>query len=540
MNKRVLWGNFFVLTICLSACTKNFDKINTDPNATTADQFNPNFLVAQSQLTYSQTGYSQLLFQSMWSQSLASTFAYYGNGDKYVQSGSFNDYIGRVYNEGYISETNAQEAKNLTASKTEYANINKIATIMKVLTLQRVTDTYGDVPYSEAGMAKQEIFFPKFDKQQSIYNAMLSDLDVAVSGLDPNKDKPSSDLFYSGDIAQWKRFGYSLMLRVAMRLTKVDEATAQKYAEKAYAGGTMQSIADNAKVKTDNANGYANAIVTALLTTDDFREVRWSKTLIDFMKQSADPRIPAIAEITIGAGKAANENEKKPGDNTYALQLGLPNGYDLNGGATDIATAPGYPGATPADPSLDKDSPAPLGKYSRPRLQVYYTSTDNFNPVDKSTINMVLTYGETELLLAEASVRGWNTGVGATHFANALHADIASIAQINAAATIKTEDENAYVAAHPLVPATALQQINTEYWVETSTLFMFNENWCNWRRSGYPVLVPVKYTAQFDTEIPRRVIYPITLAATNPNGLASGVASLSGGDKFSSRVWWDK
>jgi len=526
--------------ICLSACTKDFDKINTDPNATTADQFNPNFLLAQTQLTYSQTGYSQLLFQSMWSQSLASTFSYYGNGDKYIQSGSFNDYIGRVYNEGYIAETYAQETKNLTDGKSQYTNINKIAAIMKVLILQRVTDTYGDVPYSEAGMAKQEIFFPKFDKQQDIYTAMLTDLDAAVGGLEEAKDKPSSDLFYSGNIAQWKRFGYSLMLRVAMRLTKADPATAKKYAEKAFAGGTMSGIVDNAKVKTDNANGYANAIVTALLTTDDFREVRWSKTLIDFMKLTADPRVSAIAEITAGNGKAANENEKKPGDNTYALQQGLPNGYDLNGGATDIMTAPGYPGATPADPSLDKDSPAPLGKYSRPRLQVYYTSTDNFNPVNKSTINMILTYGETELLLAEASIRGWNTGVAAAHYANALHADIASLAQINAEATINTDEENAYVNAHPLITANALQQINTEYWVETSTLFMFNENWTNWRRSGYPALVPVKYTAQFDSQIPRRVIYPITLTATNPNGLASGIASLAGGDKFSSRVWWDK
>lgn len=152
---------------------------------------------------------------------------------------------------------------------------------------------------------------------------------------------------------------------------------------------------------------------------------------------------------------------------------------------------------------------------------------------------MLLTYGETELLLAEAATRGWATGAAATHYANALAADMRSIAQINTAATISDAAIATYVAAHPL-GASALQQINTEYWVETSTLFMFNENWTNWRRSGFPALTPVKYASQFDTEIPRRVLYPITLQSTNPNGLASGVASLSGGDKFSSRVWWDK
>ncbi|MGF7073373.1 SusD/RagB family nutrient-binding outer membrane lipoprotein [Mucilaginibacter sp. 3215] len=538
MKKKLIYSGLCIAASLFAGCTKDFTKINTDPNKTSAEVFNPNFLLAQAELNYSQTGYSQLLFQSMWSQSLASTFGYYGNGDKYTQSGSFNDYVGRVYSEGYGAETYAQEMKNLTEGKAAYSNLNKIGTIMKVLILQRVTDTYGDVPYSEAGMAKQGIFFPKFDKQQDIYTAMLADLDAAVSGLDAAKDKPSSDLIYGGDIAKWKRFGYSLMLRVAMRLTKVDAATAQKYAEKAYAGGTMASVDDNAKVKTDNANGYSNAIVNALLTTDDFREVRWSKTLIDYMKSTTDPRVSAIAEIAAANGKAANENESLAGDNTYSKQLGMPNGYDLNGGATDISKASGYPGATPAVSATD--APAPLGKYSRPRLQVYYTSSGSINPVDKSTINMLLTYGETELLLAEASTRNWNTGNAATHYANALAANMKSIAQINSAATVDAAAITAYVATHPLVSATALQQINMEYWVETSTLFMFNENWTNWRRSGFPVLTPVVYSAQFDTQIPRRVIYPINLSSTNPKGLASGVQSLSGGDKFSSRVWWDK
>lgn len=539
MKKKIIYSGLCLAASLFAGCTKDFTKINTDPNKTSADVFNPNFLLAQAELNYSQTGYSQLLFQSMWSQSLASTFSYYGNGDKYTQSGSFNDYIGRVYNEGYGAETYAQEMKNLTDGNASYSNLNKIGTIMKVLILQRVTDTYGDVPYSEAGMAKQGIFFPKFDKQQDIYTAMLTDLDAAVGGLDPAKDKPTSDLIYAGDIAKWKRFGYSLMLRVAMRLTKVDPATAQKYAEKAYTGGTLAGYEENAKVKTDNADGYSNATVNALLTTDDFREVRWSKTLIDYMKSKSDSlRVRAIAEIAAANGKAANENESLPGDTTYASQRGLPNGYDLNGGATDITKSSGYPGATPAADA--KDAPAPLGKYSRPRLQVYYTSSSSVNPVDKSTINMLLTYGETELLLAEAATRGWATGNAATHYANALAANIKSISQFNAAATMKDASITAYVAAHPLVTATALQQINMEYWVETSTMFMFNENWTNWRRSGYPVLTPVVYSAQFDNDIPRRVIYPLSLSSTNPKGLASGVASLSGGDKFSSRVWWDK
>lgn len=154
----------------------------------------------------------------------------------------------------------------------------------------------------------------------------------------------------------------------------------------------------------------------------------------------------------------------------------------------------------------------------------------------------MLTYGESELLLAEAATRGWNTGVAATHYANALAADMAELAQFNTApaAVVDAGSIATYVAAHPLLPGTALQQINMEYFVETCTSFDFNEAWNNWKRSGYPALVPVVYTGQFTNgSIPRRIQYPSSLGSTDPANLASAVASM-GGDTFTTRVYWDK
>jgi hypothetical protein len=515
----------------MAGCTKNFDEINTNPNKTTADLINPNYLVSQAQMNFSQTGYDQLLFQSMWTQSLASTFSYYSNGDKYVLGGSGIGYYNRTWNAGYSALTLVDEMKNLVKDKPEFANLDNCGTIMRVLFMQRITDLYGDAPYSEEGQAKSGIFTPVFDKQQDIYTAMLSQLDAAASALDASKAGPTSDLFYGGDISKWKRLAYSLMLKVAMRLTKADAATAQKYAEKAFAGGTMTSVADNAKVLTDNANGNSNSNSNALLVTDDFREVRWGKTLIDLLKSTNDPRISAIAEITVGNGKAANEDRNTAGDNTASLQLGMPNGYDLLNGSTDISKAPGYPGATPA--ATGTDAPAPLGKYSRPRLRVYD---------DRNAVNMIYTYGESELLLAEAASKGWNTGVAATHFANALAADMRSLALMNATpvAVVSDADIALYVAAHPLLPATALQQINLEYYVVTSTTFNFNETFANWRRSGFPVLTPVTYPGQYVSGgLPRRMPYPVTLPQTNGTNYQAAVSSM-GGDNFSTRVWWDK
>ncbi|MEO7211331.1 SusD/RagB family nutrient-binding outer membrane lipoprotein [Mucilaginibacter sp.] len=531
MKKRLIYSCLLVGATFIVGCTKNFETINTNPTKVDAATFPPNFLLAQSQIKFSNSGYDQLLFQSMWSQSLAGTYSYYSNGDKYVYGGSGRGYLERTWNTSYGASTLVDEMKNLIKGKAEFANLDAVGTIMRILILQRVTDAYGDIPFSQEGQAKSGVITPVFDTQQSIYTSMLTQLEAATAALDATKDKPSSDLMYSGNITQWKKLGYSLMLKVAMRLTKVDAATAQKYAEKAYAGGTMSSIDDNAKVKADEANGNSNSDVNALLVKDDYREVRWSNTLISYMQSTADPRVSAVAEISAGTGKAANETYAA-GDNTASLQIGMPNGYDQNGGTTDISKAPNYPGTSPANPAVTGDVAAPDGKYSRPRFAVYD---------DRSRINMLYTYGESELLLAEAASRGWATGSAATHYANALAADMASIAQFSAAGAIPAGSITTYVAAHPLVAATALQQINMEYFVVTSTTFNFNETWANWRRSGFPVLTPVKYAGQFtDGSIPRRNPYPLGLPSTNAANYAAAVALITGGDVFTARVWWDK
>lgn len=532
MKKRLIYSCFIVAASLFTSCTKNFDSINTDPNQTTGTLINPNFLMAQAQIQFSNSGYDQLLFQAAWVQGIASTEGYYTNGDKYVIGGSFNNYIPQVWNQCYQAGTLVYEMKNLIKGNAAYANLDNCGTILLAMFQQRVTDAYGDCPYSQAYQAKTGTFQPAFDKTQAIYTGMLSQLATAVTALDATKPGPTSDLFYGGTVAQWKKMGYSLMLRCAMRLVKSDAVTAQKYAEMAYAGGAMSSVADDAKVYCDNADGNANSDATTLKNnTPDWQQVRWSNTLISMMQANSDPRIPAVAEISSGTGLTAN-GLYAAGISTASLQVGMPNGYDL-GGPHDISHAPGYPGATPADPSVAGDAPAPLGKYSRPRFAVY---------VDLNRANMLLTYGETELLFAEAASKGWNTGVAATHYANALAADMQELAQLNTApqAVVDPTAITAYVAAHPLDPANALQQINDEYFVETCTSFNFNEAWNNWKRSGFPVLTPVVYPGQFtDGSIPRRIEYPTSLVGTDKAGYESAVAD-QGADNFTTRIWWDK
>jgi len=511
-------------------CDSDFDEINTDPKQTSSAVFNANYLLSQAQFEHSNTGYSQLLFQSMWTQVLSSTFGYYNNGDKYVASSNLIAYQNRIFEEQYRAASLDVEILKLIEGKDELSNLGAVATIMKVDIMHLITDTYGDVPYSEALQAVTGVSTPVYDTQESIYTAMLTELEGAISSLNDSKVAPTNDLYYQGDIPSWRRFGYSLMLKIAMRMTKVNATLAQTWAEKAAAGGTFTSIADNARVYTDNNTGFGNNTSGALLVGDDYREVKWSETFIDFLRATGDPRLGVIAEIP-QPGAVNNANQALPGDSDPTKQLGLPNGYDLNGGATDITNYGLYPGPTGSGTDA-----AALGNYSRPVTALY---------LSRNAPNFVLTYSQTELMLAEAKARGWNVGAttAAQHYANGVIAAMESLAQFASVGTISNATAAAYAAAHPLDESSlnaSLKMINEQYWVTTGSLFNFIETWSNWRRSGYPVLDPVSYPGQFSVNtIPRRVPYQSGEAANNPQNYADAVGRLSNGDTFGSRIWWD-
>jgi hypothetical protein len=538
-SKRMQMKKLLIYTglasIMITGCTKNFDSINTNPTAATPANMDPNYFLSQIQWDFvdATAGYQgPILFQDGWVQIFASTSSgsanYHSNDDKYVASSNTLDYQGRTWNQEYHAASVAYEMKSLTDGKSQYTNLNAIASIMKVAALQKVTDIYGDIPYSQALQGKTSVLQPSYDGQQAIYTSMLSELDAAIAKLDATKDKPSSDQFYNGDITKWKKFGYSLMLKMAMRLTKADATTAQKYAEKAAAGGTFASNADNAVVMADNSKGFGSSNANALRVTDDLYQVRWSKTLIDWLVARNDPRLSIIAEVPL-PGLKQNQS-MATGDNNALDQKGMPNGYDLNGGATDISKSPGYTGG-----SGSGDDFTPLGKYSRP-TQIYRNQS---GPL------YVLTYAETELLLAEAAVRGWNVGgTAASHYANGVSGALQSLSAYGSGATIDPASANSYATANPLdisSTANSLKAINEQIWATTGVQLNFVEAWSNWRRSGYPVLTPVNYSGNFSGgTIPRRQPYPATEASTNPNGYKAAVSALSGGDVWTSKVWWDK
>jgi hypothetical protein len=522
----------FGAVLAFTGCTKNFDSINTDPTKANGSNFDPNYLFTDAEIIYGNVTEYQLYELAPMVQVLASTLNYYGGGDKYDQF--LSSYNTRYFSDGMLAAAQLVEAKSLATAKDAgyYSNLIQMSDILFVMIMQRVTDVYGDIPYSQAGMAKYGIQFPKYDKQQDIYKDMLGRLDTAISKLDAGKPAVTGDLLYAGDVGKWKKLGYSIMLRVAMRLTKVDPATARIYAEKA-AANTFTGMADDAIVTFDRGCNQYNQLAS------DLYQVRWSKTFIDYLNGNKDPRLYVLTEKsdtglaynnTIRlAGLGYTTTNPAPAGSVNEVPIGMPNGYDL-GGALDISTAPGYPGPTGTGANV-----SPLGNYARPRISVFGAQTNV--PV------FIISYAQTELLLAEATARGWNTGSAsaADHFKNGVAAAMQGLVKLNTALTVPADSITSYVTQHPLDGSSlqnSLKMINSEYWV--ASLWDFAESWSNFRRSGYPALVSVNYPGNITNgTIPRRLTYPLTENSLNNVNYQAALQRLGGSDLNTLRVWWD-
>lgn len=389
-------------------------------------------------------------------------------------------------------------------------NIYNAARIFKAYIFMVITDTYGDCPYFEAGKGYlEDIKFPGYDKQEDIYKDLLKELEEASAALDPAAYTSKEDIMYGGNIAKWKRLGYSLMLRAAMRLVKVDLAAAEAWAKKAVAGGLMQSNADNAAVRHSslyiNYNGY-------MFSGREYATFYLTKNFVDYLKATNDPRLPKYAMRYVGAKSGAQFTLDRLTSDP-AQMIGMPLGYN------DVTILE----------RLAIDGVASRFDYSlaniRTVLQV--TSPEYF-----------VTYGQTQLLLAEAIFRGWVTGDAAAVFENAIRADLAQLSEYGTTAAIDQAAIDTYVAANPLTAGKELEQINTEFWV--ASFLNGPELWANFRRSDLPALVPNPYPG---SEVPgdfiHRLPYPTSEYVVNQANVEAA-NTRQGPDLIGTRVWWDK
>src|SRR5215210_4500069 len=244
--KRIINYSLPLFFLLITSCEKELADLNI--NKTTPTAIDPVFQLNNAVVNTSfPTG--SLIYEIGIVQQLISPNSGVLTGANYNQDNRDNtDDIWQAYYRNVIRNT--RDVINRTKDMSDRKNLMNMARILQAYAFMVLTDSYGDIPYTEAGLAYiGDVLLPKYDAQQDIYPQILQELAEASSALDPVSKIETLDVLYGGNIAQWKKFGYSLLLRAGMRLSKVDGAKAQQTVQAAFAGGVILSNADNAFMK---------------------------------------------------------------------------------------------------------------------------------------------------------------------------------------------------------------------------------------------------------------------------------------------------
>lgn len=518
-----------ITAVMVAGCdTQELQDLNLNPQAVT--KINLNFMFSAAQLGAASGGSAgdnryidwrtNIGMCSMAIQQLANAGGGIAPGDKYTENfESSNAPFEFLYGDQL---KNLAEVLKQTGDKGFDAgnkvNLRHASRILRVFLFHRLTDYYGRIPYSEALQATTGgTFFPAYDKQSAIYADLLKELDEATAGLsasNPDDGFKAADLYYNGDIAKWKKWGYSLMLRLAMRISNVDAAKTNTYVAKAVAGGVFTSNADNTWVPmalTPSEWTNQNGISRAFYPGDGGQPSYLSKTLVDFLKGTDktittddDPRLMIIS----GGVATWTPNTWTVTKGAPLDQKGMPNGQD------------------PATLAILEGGPVDQEKtYSR----------INFLMLQDDESYMLMNYGEVKLLLAEAAERslgGLAPVAAAAHYNDGVKAAMQMYTGYDATLSVSDAAVTSYLTTYPYA-GNKLKMIGEQLWV--ANFLNWWEAWSNWRRTGFPTLVPVNYPGnETGGTIPVRLRYPAIEASSNPQFEATATTP----NTFTTKVWW--
>ena len=548
---------FIILSAALlagisSSCSDSYmEDLNTDKSK--ANSIDPNAQLTTAELqTYGDLGMVEIYRNYLYAftQQLMGCWNTTNYGGRHTVD---NNEMGRIWTSFYPKAIkNLTDAIHRSEEDENRKNINAILRIYRVYMMSVITDIYGDAPYSEAGLGYlKEIYNPKYDTQEDIYNDFFTELKDAASALNAANDRITGDVIYNGDVAKWIKLANSLRLRYAMRISDVAPEKARKEFEDALAseGGVLTSGSDDALIKymdisfsfgQDSYTDYRGNALSQLLFGNDpannpsylcstfFNQLYNTKDPRTFMiarfyydglmsQTSPDNRIDLTDEIT---GKGIAMNPCQPGAFSYDP---WPQGYDSDM-MKEIAKT---------NPSVETT----MARETEPKLANNFLRGDN--------PGVVMTCAEVNLLLAEASLKKWNTGGTVEGFySKGVRAAMDFLADNYGYDRISDNDFNAYIADNGTghTEQQAKAAINIQAWI----LHFTNpaECWANVRRSGYPRLKsPAEYGfGQYLTggkDIPVRLCYPTLESSYNKPGYDEALKRMGGKDSWNTHVWWD-
>lgn len=512
MKNKKLPGIMLAATVALSAVSCNKDKfldVNTTPNSPTSVTLPVLFTS-----TIINTGFTATNDLDRATELLIQHYAGLTNQpaayDVYVLRGSFdNQWNGELYGGTLI---NSQTLIDLATAKSSPA-YGGIAKLLKAYNFAVVTDLYGDIPYSQALQGTANLH-PRYDKQEDIYKGNAAAgiqglIDLVKEGL-ADLDKPSSlkpgaadDPVYgkrTDNIAQWKKMGNTLLLKLANTISKKEPVLAATIINQA-AAGAITANADDFETPFGTAVGNQNPLYLYNFITRQGDQML-SQTLLDSMAVRNDPRLPIFFNTTptpVTTGTAQ---------------------VNITGTVTSVGTFTGY---------INGNSvPAPsrtLGYQSR--YNTYIRGAAGEAPARLLTnFQRLFILAESALTLPGITV----SGTAQSFYQDAIRASMTKAGITDAAVT-------AYFTANPRVvtlstdKTKALNQIITEKWI--SWVGNGLEPYNDYRRTGYPKLAPVLNASGDNNNIPQR--FPLPLSELTAN---AGAENQDVNIRTSVQVWW--
>ena len=549
--------------VALSSCSdKVYEDINTDP--TKAAQINP-----ASQLTYAELqifgdmNYVDLhrLYTYAFTQHLMGCWNTTNYGG---QHRSDDNEMSRPWNNLYPAAIrNLTDAIYVTKDTPDQANLNAALRIFRVYVGSLLTDFYGDVPFTEAGLGYiTGNSKPQYDTQEDLYHLFFTELIDAVQLFDITKNAITSDPMFNGDINKWKTFANSLRLRYAMRLSDVDENFAKAQFQAALADGVMNSADDDACVKhmkvsySFGQESYkdfrGNAMAKYFFGNDPANNPTYiCQTFWKQLYDNADPRATRICRFYIDDFMSLSTGEGRIDltDAVIATQAAYPAigiislvapgefSWDdwptyANNVPTTSVLADKIKTVQEAHPGYNPDKNS---RWLKPKLANNFLQSDN--------PGVIMTYAEVCFLRAEAALKGWTGDNAKAMYEDGIRASMKFLSDYYGCDVITDAEIAAYL-AQPTVLYGAddpKKQINTQAWI----LHFHNpaEAWANLRRSDYPVLLPPtgsKNPLIDGPTIPVRLCYPLKEETYNKEAYDAAKARVTGGYNWNAKLWWDK
>lgn len=495
----------------LSGCTKEFEERNTDQTKLTS--LSPSdvkglFTSAQYATMNVGPGVDYQQAQNLYADLYAQYFAISQTAFATDRFSIVQQWLRYQWMSTYVSSMPAIATIIKETKTPETKALNAIARIWKVFVIHRSTDYYGPIPYSKIGI--DDVSVP-YDSQKDIYYDFFKELSEATADLKSSLAQPgysAQDVIYNGNNAKWLKFGNTLRLRLALRISKVEPAKAKQEAEAAVADGVMTDIGDDGYLRTTSDRPHGLGQITA------WNEFRMSTTMESVLKGYNDPRLSTYFQPA-----------KK--DNQYR---GIRNGM------------------TPAEQVL------PENDYNNAS-----NVAERFTPVAMSTEPLaVIRSGEAYLLRAEGAVNGWNMGGTAQElYTKGIEMSMRTNGITNASiindyinSTNLPSAPGGYfntpaLSNIPVKFSTDLvqqrEQIGTQKWL---ALFPDgHEAWAEVRRSGYPKRYNVVHSD--NPEIPetkfiRRIPFLEYDKSRNGPAVTEAVKLLGGPDNGATPLWWDK